>query len=178
MRTPNIQIESYHSGWITAIWNCWHLQIAIWSGLNAERPRLNVNIWIKFPSATYVFVVGRISFYLWPMPCAYIPIVAWHEFTMKSEYFSHERVCLCWRQSVREISGGCFNSCPFISTTPFAYDAQNVSNSWNRTRLRRYVMLRTTYIWTNASATFTTNSDPIFCDSVCKHTWSCGCRNI
>lgn len=71
MRTPNIQIESYHSGWITAIWNCWHLQIAIWSGLNAERPRLNVNIWIKFPSATYVFVVGRISFY-------FVLMMAWH----------------------------------------------------------------------------------------------------
>lgn len=80
------------------------------------------------------YMPGRVR----PMPCAYIPIVVWHEFTLKSEHFSHERVCLCWRWSVREISGGCHNSCPFICTTLFAYGAQNVNDLRGRTRFRLY----------------------------------------
>lgn len=67
--------------------------------------------------------------------CQYVNVymVAWHAFTLKSEYvfFTRPSVHCAFEfgewNGVREISGGCHNSCPFIYTNSLAHGAHIMS---------------------------------------------------
>lgn len=140
---------------------------------------LNVKIWIKFPPATYVFVVGRISFFIscsWWHGICQAECAQWPALTHRlshgmslhwnlSTFHTNECACVgdgvfvryqvAATSHVRSFARLCSPTVHRMSTI---YEAEHDFDCAVAAVLRI-----ATYIWTNASATFTTNSDLFFC---------------